>query len=65
MTNRKRYTYEGPVMEFDRCIVDRWSASTYASTPGRAKSNLIYRFKISNNRTPNTKITLPGEIVEA
>lgn len=26
----QQYLYDGPVMEFDRCIAHRWVASTYA-----------------------------------
>jgi len=58
-----RYTYDGPVMEFENCIYDRWKASTYAVSESKAKSNLAYQFKKNHNRVPNTKITLPGKLV--
>lgn len=59
----KLYSYEGPVMEFERIVANRWTATTYAVSENKARCNLAYRFKKENNRTPATKITLPGKIV--
>ena len=56
------YLYEGPVMEFDRCIQEYWSASTFTISEGRARSNLAFRFKKEHGRDPRSKITLPGKI---
>lgn len=58
----KKYTYDGPVMEFEKCITNKWKSSTYAVSEKKARSNLIYQFKIQNHRLPNTKITLPGKL---
>lgn len=58
-----QYVYEGPVLEFERPIANNWKASTYAPSESKARSNLAYRFKKSNNRVPNAKITLPGKII--
>ena len=58
-----RYVYDGPVMEFDTCVVHNWKASTYAVSEKKAKSNLAYQYKKKNNKVPNSKITLPGTIV--
>lgn len=58
-----QYMYEGPVMEFERLIVNNWKASTYAPSERKARSNLAYRFKKIHNRVPTTRITLPGKIV--
>ena len=58
-----KYTYNGPVMEFNTCIASNQQASTYAESEGKAKSNLTYRFKKENNRVPGAKITLPGKCV--
>lgn len=58
-----KYSYDGPVMEFDRCITNRWKASTYAVSEKKARSNLTYQYKKRNNKLPNTKITLPGKII--
>ena len=59
----KVYSYEGPVMEFNRCIANKWSGSTYAATEKKARNNLAYQFKKEYERSPNAKITLPGKIV--
>lgn len=58
-----QYTYDGPVVAFDKCIAHRWRASTYAVSESKARSNLMYQFKKQNNRMPNCKISLPGAIV--
>ena len=57
------YSYDGPVMQFGVCIADHWRSSTYAISEKKARSNLAYQFKLQNNRLPNAKITLPGNIV--
>lgn len=57
------YLYDGPVMEFSTCIARRWTASTYAPSEAKARNNLTYQFKKQFNRTPNTKISLPGKVV--
>lgn len=59
----KLYIYNGPVMYFDKCVINRWFGSTYAPTKRKARSNLEYRFKKENNFTPNVKIHLPGEVL--
>lgn len=59
-----KYIYNGPVMEFNRLIADRWKGETIAPSESKARSNLIYQFKTNNHRTPGTKITLPGKIME-
>lgn len=61
--NYRRYMYDGPVMEFDRCLVKRWVAYTIAPTPGKAKSNLAYRYKKKHGKLPTAKIKLPGRII--
>lgn len=58
----KLYSYEGPVMEFDRIIAERWAGTTYAASPSKAKSNLAFRFKKQHNKAASAKITLPGKI---
>jgi len=58
-----KFLYDGPVMEFDRCIANRWKASTYAVSEKKARSNLTYQYKKRNNKLPNTMITLPGKLI--
>lgn len=57
-----RYTYDGPVMEFNICLVNRWKGSTYADSENKARNNLAYQFKKKYHKLPNTKIILPGKI---
>lgn len=57
-----QYTYDGPVMEFDTCISNRWHGTTYAASEQKARSNLTYQFKKKNNRIAGTRITLPGKL---
>ena len=58
------YSYDGPVMEFERIVATRWIGTTYAVSPSKARSNLAFQFKKQNNRLASAKITLPGEIVK-
>lgn len=58
-----QYTYDGPVMEFDQCILRRWKSTTYAVSEKKARSNLAYQFKKQNNKLPSTKIVLPGKLI--
>lgn len=58
----ERYVYEGPVEEFGRCIAARWTATTYAVSEAKARSNFEYQFKKQFNKAKNTRITLPGTI---
>lgn len=58
-----QYSYDGPVMEFERCIVYHWKAHTVAESEKKARSNLAFQFKKNNNRVPNTRITLPGKLI--
>lgn len=57
-----KYAYEGPVMSFDKCMIDRWKGETMAPTKSKARSNLIYQAKRQLNLIPGVKVTLPGEI---
>lgn len=59
----KRYTYKGPVKEFDTIVRNHWEASTLAVSEKKARSNLIFQYKQETKRAPNAKITLPGKIL--
>lgn len=61
----KRYSYNGPVMEFNRCITDHWKGETMAVSEKKARSNLIFQFKKEHDKAPGAKISLPGKIVVA
>ena len=49
------YSYDGPVMEFDNCVANRWIASTRAVSEKKARSNLTYQLKRKTNRTSGYK----------
>lgn len=57
-----RYSYEGSVKEFDTTVNPKWTATTYATSIEKARSNLAYQYKRSHNKSPSSKITLPGKI---
>ncbi len=57
-----RYTYDGPVMEFNILVADHWKGETVAPSEQKARSNLAYQYKKKNNRIPSTKVTLPGKL---
>ena len=57
-----KYSYEGPVMLFDKCIEHIWRASTCAVSEAKARQNLAYQYKRDTGRAPNAKILLPGKI---
>lgn len=58
----KRFTYDGPVMVFDRCV-GNWRGETMAESERKAKSNLVYQYKKRNNLVPSAKIDLPGNVI--
>jgi hypothetical protein len=57
------YSYDGPVLEFDRIIANHWQGQTYAVSEAKARANLAFQFKKDTGRVPRSKITLPGKIV--
>ena len=57
------YSYNGPVLEFDRIVANHWKAQTYATSEAKARTNLAFQFKKITGRVPRTKITLPGKII--
>lgn len=56
------YKYSGPVMEFDRCVFNKYEARTYAASEAKAKSNIAFQFKKKFGMMPNTRVTLPGKL---
>lgn len=57
-----KYRYEGPVLEYDRLIMQKWVGETMASSIFKARSNLTYQFKKMYNKSVTTKIMLTGKI---
>lgn len=62
--NKRTWHYSGPVMRFDNCIEQSWSADTWAVSKSKAMNNLIYRYKQDHDLAPGVKITLPGRLIE-
>lgn len=60
---RKRYAYNGPVFEFDKCVASNWSAETCAVSERQARSNLAFQYKRDHSRAKNAKITITGKLV--
>lgn len=60
----EKYSYSGPVKEFDRIIANKWTGETFAPSEKKARSNLAYRYKQEYGKSPNAKITLPGKITK-
>ena len=60
---RYKWRYEGPVVEFGKCICNYWSGETTAVSEKEAQNNLKYQFKKQNNKTAASKITMPGKLV--
>lgn len=58
------YSYDGPVEEFGKCIVHRWTASTYAPSEAKARNNFKFKFNKDRGRLPTAKVTLPGKIIK-
>jgi len=61
---KKQYKYSGRVEYFDRIIKSNYTASTWAETPGKAKSNLAYRYSKMIGYGPSHKIRLIDSIEE-
>lgn len=58
------FLYDGPVLEFDKIISNRWCGQTYAVSEAKARTNLAYQFKRETGRIPRSKISLPGKIIQ-
>jgi hypothetical protein len=59
----KLYSYDGPVLEFDRIIANHWKASTRATSEKKARQNLAYQFKLQYGKAPHSRITIPGNLI--
>ena len=63
MQEYHKYSYDGPVMEFNTLIDNRWEGETIAPNENKAKSNLAYQYKKQHNKLPSAKISLPGKVI--
>ena len=57
-----KWVYDGPVMEFDTLVANRWHGETIAISESKARNNLAYQYKKKNNRIASVKVTLPGKL---
>lgn len=62
---RKRYTYEGGVMTYDKVATRRFVAATMASTKNKARSNIAHQFRKRMGLESFVRITLLGDVKEA
>lgn len=58
-----KWRYDGPVMEFNTCVCNRWTGETVATSEARAKSNLVFQFKKQNNKCARTVVSMPGKLI--
>jgi len=58
------YNYEGAVLCFNNVLTSKWRDQTSAVSKKKAMSNMCYHYKKQNGLTSNTKISLPGKIIE-
>ena len=58
------YLYDGPVMEFGKCVQNHLIADTYAISEKKARSNIEYQYKKEHGKVAKTPITLPGDIIQ-
>ncbi len=61
---KKLYSYNGSVVEFERVIETNWKGKTMAATPAKARSNLTYQYKMQTGRLATSKIHLPDKLQE-
>ena len=59
-----KYSYDGPVKEFDRVITMKWTGSTLAVSEKKARSNLVHQYKKEYGKSPRSKIELVGDVVQ-
>lgn len=64
MEKKKHYIYDGPIIMFGRCIANRWIGETWAETSKKAKNNLAYQYKKSNNLLSTGAIMLSSPVEE-
>ena len=60
---RAKYTYNGPFFKFDQ-MVGRVQLETWASTPGKAYSNMIFQIKDKFGYQKNAKITISKNLMK-
>lgn len=62
MSQKHHYSYDGPVMVYDKCVESFWKGSTYAPSESKAKSNLAHQYKQQTGKIASIRVTLPGKL---
>jgi len=57
-----KYKYQGPVMAYGRCISPIWRGETMASSPEKARNNLVFRAKKHFGYENDSNLELPAEM---
>lgn len=63
MESYKKYSYNGPVEVFGKCVDNQWYGSTYAPSEKKARNNLVYQYKKQTGKAAATQVKLPGKVV--
>lgn len=63
MEQRNKYTYNGPVFKFDQYI-GRVQLETWANSPNKAYSNMVYQVKEQFGYQVTTKITITKSLIK-
>lgn len=64
MEDKKLWTYEGAVRIFDDIVIAKWKSQTFAASEKKARANFAFQCKRHLGRSKDTRILLPGKIVE-
>ena len=58
-----KYSYDGPVYQYGKCVDPRWKGQTMAISEKKARSNLAYQWKKQTNQMAYTgPIVLTGKL---
>lgn len=58
MKNKRFYHYCGPIIRFGKVVTNHWSATTFATSPQQALSNLTFRAKMKFKYDSKAKLAL-------
>lgn len=61
--DKKRYSYRGSVVLFEREIAGPWSSSTMAVSEAQARNNLKFQAKRDLDLPMRSPVQLPGRLV--
>ena len=61
--SRDLYKYAGPVFLFDKCIA-HVKLETWAVSPAKAHSNMLFQIKKQLGYRPNTKLTISKNLIK-